>query len=205
MKSTCLLLLTAFIIPISNAQIQLGTKAGINVSNFLVFPGLPWEEDNYFRTDFYLGLNAQAELSERSFLLLELLYTQKGAEGQPEGFIGEELTLPYLNVPVLFGYKILRNLNIYMGPEIGVLLDARIKFASENADVKTYFQTFDIGLAAGISYELTKALYLETRFIEGLTPIQEGLFDRMSDGQAKYGRNRSIQFGVGYRLFQNRS
>ena len=64
-----------------------------------------------------------------------------------------------------------------------------------------FFQTFDLGLATGISIDLVERLYFEVRYIEGLTRIQEGIITK-DGGHDKAGRNRSVQVGFGYRLFQ---
>ena len=201
MKSLILFLLVFVSADISFSQTRPILTAGLNHGT-LNFPlGYATIADNGYRTGFYVGVNTDVELSHKTFLLFGLMYVQKGAKGEPGKAFHKELIMHYLNMPVLFNYRATKWINLYAGPEIGVLFDADINTTTGTVDADRYFQTFDLGLAAGFSVDLNKDLYVEARYIEGLTRLHEGLFKREGAPYDKTGRNRTVQVGLGYRIF----
>ena len=200
------LILFLLIIASSNfsfSQTSLGLKAGLNYGTF----NFPIEyitvADNNYRPGFYVGENSNIRLNEKFFFLFELMYSEKGTEGEPGKAFHEKLIMHYANMPILFNYILNKRINLYLGPDIGILLDANIETPTGTVDANEYLQTFDLGLAMGFSIDLIKGLYLDARYVEGLTRLHEGLFRKEEADHDKSGRNRSVQVGFGYRIFQN--
>lgn len=202
MKFLLPFLLFVFTAQISFPQVNLGIKAGASHAT-LHFPMDFIDAENNYITSFYIGANTNFDLNEKCFFLLELMYTEKGAAGRPGTVFDEKLSLSYANMPILFNFRATKWLVLYSGSDIGLLISAKMESPlGKVLRANPFFQTFDLGLAAGFSIGLAKGLYFEARYIEGLTRIQEGIITK-DGGHDKAGRNRSVQVGLGYRLFQH--
>ncbi len=188
-----------FVVPFSFSQVTISSKLGLAHSTFLVPAEYSHVTDNKYKNNFYFGSQTNIPLDEKRAVVFELMYVQKGTTGVPGSLLDRQLELSYLSVPVLFNYTVLPKLHLHAGPEVSFLLGAKLEHPSTTRDMAPNFQGVDLGLATGISYDLFKGVFVEARFTEGLTHIQQGLFGEVSGGRA--GRNRSFQFGIGYQLF----
>jgi outer membrane immunogenic protein len=77
------------------------------------------------RTGFQGGFYAEAPLSANIIFSPQLLYTQKGGNFKTtlSGIAFEGYTqVNYLDVPVLFGFKLQSNLTFFAGPQVSFLL-----------------------------------------------------------------------------------
>lgn len=118
------LLLMVTLVNIANGQVQMGVKAGVNISSV--------DFENYASKSilrFNTGLVSQIDFNSTFFLRPELIYSVKGWD-----FGDGTMNLHYLNIPVLFGYKPIPKLAILAGPEVGFLLRTVRKPDSPNFD-----------------------------------------------------------------------
>jgi hypothetical protein len=111
----CLLLAGILISQTSQAQISIGAKGGLNVSNL---SGL--DANNFsssaligYHIGGYVGIN----LGRNFALQPEILYSTQGAT--IEGAVDENYTLNYLNVPVMVRFFTKGGLFLEAGPQFG--------------------------------------------------------------------------------------
>lgn len=133
--------------------------------------------------------------------------------------------LYYLNIPVLLKYKVFEKVNLDFGPQFGILLSAKSKwiyddfnypseyesiivdllrrgeytFLGESVIVKKGMKRFDLGLHIGMSYELNEKLFIQFRYIHGVSTIDE--YSTIGDDYKSWRlKNRVFQLSVGYRI-----
>jgi hypothetical protein len=196
MKKTLLFLLILFATKASYSQVSFGIKTGMNIAttkNLIAFPKN--------RLGWYAGGRATILMHKKLFLQPELLFSSKGHKSYNE--IGNSRLVTrfnYINVPILLGYRIDRKTSLVLGPEIGYLASAQVKYSSQFMDVsKNYPSKFDAGLNIGLNYELIKNLSIEVRYDYGLRTLYsvDAVGNRYSESK---GANRVFQIGINYGL-----
>ncbi len=155
--------------------LQIGVKAGLNYANFT---GTEIQTDAI--TSYHAGLVAEIKLADKFAIQPELLYSTQGASYEEAG---EEFKneLGYIAIPVLAKIYLGKSFSLELGPQASFLL-------SEKSDVDfDDSNTFDFGLAGGLSYKITKNIFIQGRYVLGLTEVS-------SDANAK---NSVLQFSAG--------
>jgi hypothetical protein len=195
MKKVLLFFVTAmFGIPIINAQIAFGAKAGVNFSD------ITDEKVDSFdgRTSFHFGAVAEIEISEKFSFQPELLFSSQGSK-YSEDFEGEdfegEVKVNYLNVPLMAKYYVTEGLSIEAGPQIGFLLSATDEYEDEEDDIDEFLKSTDFGLNLGLGYKLDSGLFFNARYNLGLSDNLDA--DEFETDGAEY-KNSVIQISVGY-------
>jgi len=197
----------------SYSQTTFGPKAGMNVANInskvsdADFPA----ELNY-RLGYYIGAFAQKHIKQVLILRAELFYSTKGASYSAFNYnyqIKASEDLHYINLPILFGCRPIRNLSsssenlfLFIGAELGYFFEARTinKIAQNGTSTAGYinsrYKQFDKALAVGVSYLINYFLEIEARYNYGFKNI-------FSDLDA--GANRVFQLGVAYHFSKSPS
>jgi opacity protein-like surface antigen len=143
----------------SNAQdIIFGAKIGANFSNL---NGNEIKGDNL--TSFHVGAIVEVNVLGKFSLQSELIYSSQGTEIE-----NGDLKLDYVSVPVLAKfYLITDKLSIEAGPQFSFLL---------NDDVPETFRTktFDFAAVGGLSFNVTSFLFVQARYVAGLTDTSKG-------------------------------
>ena len=175
-----------------NAQkVNFGVKAGLNLST--------WNyDDASLRPGFHAGGFATVQFSRMFAVQPEVMYSMEGAawEGKLDAF-GFSLanakvtsTVHKLNVPVMLQFTPISMLTIEAGPQFGFNLAvshhiksniAGIVGPEKDVDVdKKNYNTFEMGIAAGLKLNLTRNMAIGARYVYGISPIfDEGrLFSR---------------------------
>jgi len=176
MKKTILIIALLTISLSMKAQLlQLGVKAGLNYANFT---GTEIQTDAI--TSYHAGLLAEIKLMDKFAIQPELLYTTQGASYKEAG---EEFKneLGYIAIPVLAKIYLGQSFSVELGPQASFLLSEKNDFDLEDSN------TFDFGLAGGLSYKITKNIFVQGRYVLGLTEIS-------SNADAK---NSVLQFSAG--------
>lgn len=212
MKNKAILLALIFLTTLEcvKAQTQLGIKAGVNyVNNVIVNSPDDSNQDNQYRLGYHAGVFGRIMLTNKLFLRPELLFSNKGykSDGQPDAQPSGEarLHLNYINLPLLVGYEIVDNLTFSLGPELGYLVSAKSKFATETIDVKNAWDNdFDFGLSTGVNYSISEKLAIEIRYTHGLSSVIDNVMITDENGEPtdhnmKF-QNRAFQLSVSYRL-----
>ena len=99
----------------------------------------------------------------------------------------------YLDVPVLFEYKIVPRLWIQLGPQFSTMLSAK---DNNSTDVKTMFKSSDISGVAGLQAVLPLHLVAGARYVMGFSDVNA----HTVAGATETWNNRSIQVYVGFRF-----
>jgi len=180
-KSFYLILIIVLGTITTNAQkITFGAKAGVNFANYS--GGDVDNVDFKMITNYHLGALIEIKVFENLSLQPELLYSTQGAEldGLGEQFKNE---LGYLSLPVLAKFYLTANtFSLELGPQFSVLVSEKDNVNSGDTN------TFDFGLAAGLSYKITKNIFVSGRYVAGLSEVKK-------EADVK---NAVIQFSAGF-------
>ena len=161
MKKFIFLTITLFFLA-TNTQAQLlklGVKAGLNYANF---SGTDIQTDAI--TSYHAGLIAEIKLLEKFAIQPELLYTTQGATYKTVlGDIKNELG--YIAIPILAKIYLSKSISLELGPQASFLLNEKNNF--DIADPNT----FEFAVDAGLSLKITKSIFIQGRYVLGLTDI----------------------------------
>lgn len=159
MKKTLLIsiVLLAFSTNIHAQLVKFGIKAGLNYANLT---GSEIQTDAI--TSYHAGLVAEIKLTEGFSVQPELLYSTQGASYKNAG---EEFRneLGYLSIPILAKISLNKAISLDLGPQASFLMSERQEFDLEDSE------SFEFGLAAGLGLKITKSIFLQGRYVLGLT------------------------------------
>jgi hypothetical protein len=193
MKKILFAAVALFIMNGAFAQINIGVKAGANLSD------LSDVKDSKMKIGFHVGGFAEFVISERISIQPELLFSTQGT-GYTESYQGinvdVSLNVNYINVPVLLKVNIAGGLSAEVGPQVGFLLTAKTKAeamgVSSTEDLKDECKTLDVSLPIGLSYTFAEKFVVGARYAFGLTNLNK-------DGSSKI-KNNVIQVSFGYKF-----
>lgn len=166
-------------------SVNIGIKGGLNVFT------LSGTNDGGYnsRTSFHLGLLGHIHIADHFALQPEIIYSSQGTKYSNN----LDLTLNYVNVPLLFQYMFDNGFRLHAGPQLGLLVNAK----ADGQDVKDSFKGTDLGLTVGASYVHPPSGFgVDARYNHGLSNINE------NTNTDSY--NRGFQVGVFY-LFKHKS
>jgi hypothetical protein len=214
MKKTLLVIMLALFATSAFAQVKFGVKGGINLSSANI--EMDGEKESYdSKLGPLFGAFAEFQLSEKFAFMPELVYSMEGGKSDmkySENWEGSEVSisleddfkLNYLNLPLLFKFKVGNGIGLYAGPQIGFLLSAEYKYTmtasfegmsetdSETIDIKEDMKSTNVSLGFGASYETQMGLGLDARYNLGLSNIADD-----SDASMK---TKGFQFSVFYKF-----
>ena len=198
MKKFSVLLLIILSVFATHAQVQVGFKAGYNLSSFVVT--IPSNFYSYSaKSDFNAGIVVAFPLGGGFFIQPESYYSGQGSKVDLSGINGS-YHIEYLNFPVLFKYVAPFHVIFETGPQLGFLLDATLSetgFPIENIRSQTNSSCYSWVFGAGI--QLPMNFGLDVRYNLGLSHLQADNSDAYNDAGIK---NNVFQVGIFY-LFPN--
>ncbi|TXD85108.1 PorT family protein [Subsaximicrobium wynnwilliamsii] len=184
-----------------NAQaIRFGAKAGVNFANL---SGDDVENADG-RTGLNAGLVAEIGITETFKVQPEVLYSQQGLQ---EDFQGGEskLKLDYINVPVMAKYYVAEGFALEAGPQFGFNISSKYEIqiegqdgeelASTQSDVEDGVEAFDFGIGGGVSYTLPSGLFVQARYVHGLTSVYQGSNEGVFQDDLN---NSNLSVSIGY-------
>ena len=141
------------------------------------------------------GVMADFSLSDLISLHPELLFSQKGAKDEGNGYTGQ-VRLNYIDVPLLLRVKA-DGLFFEAGPQIGFLASRKSEYTFSGIGSGSNTSTdgtrkVDVGYIAGIGYQLPQGLEFGVRYNGGISDVA----DPSTNGHKS--RNSVFQFQVGY-------
>lgn len=180
-----------------SAQVNLGVKGGINLSNI-------YGSDvtgNSAKIGFHAGILADYEFSFNSAIQTGIFFTTKGYKGDDEE---SELTVNsmYLQLPVHYAYKLDispgTRVVFHGGPYIAYGIGGKI---TNGIDMDTFgdegiFERFDAGLGIGVGAEFG-AILLDLGWDMGLVDILNVDFMEADLGNVK---NMNAYLSIGYKF-----
>ncbi|WP_345006117.1 porin family protein [Snuella lapsa] len=151
-----------------------GVRAGYNISN-LDFDGTPIL-DNEHRNGFAIGFFGEYGFTKTFALMPEIQFSSEGGKTKA-------LRLDYIQVPVLFKFRLSERIHIGAGPQVGVKV-------YEHEDGIRNFAYSGVG---GLEIKLSHEFFFDARYTYGFSNI----FD---DNQNVEAINTNIQLGIGYKF-----
>ncbi len=157
------------------AQSSFGIKAGMNIANL--------RGDDAGDTKSLIGANggvfANIPVSPNFAVQPEVLYSLEGAKSSSNNDF--KLNLNYINIPVMFQYRDASGFYAELGPQLGILTEAKTKLGNTETDVKSLYKSTNISGAAGLGFNFVPSIGVGIRYSLGLTGITE------SDSDVKTG------------------
>lgn len=174
---------------VNGQDLKFGVKAGLNMSNF------GGDLNTKSKMGIHIGGFAQYGINDALFLQPEVLFSTEGAKDNDND--GKLMSLTYLNIPVMVGYKIgaVKGLSLEVGPQLGFLMGAKYDGETDmgNGDkFKDYFKSTNFSLNLGAGYEVTENIGVGLRYSIGMSGISD-------DSDTKIKQN-NFQISVGYKF-----
>lgn len=174
MKKTALLLFALFA-TLSFAQVTFnpGIRAGANFSHFtnnesqtFYWPDSPnanMSMDFKTKTDFYIGFLGNIRFAKFYALQPEINYSRQGAkfETNVNNWNGQTLSVSYLGLQLVNKFYF-NKFNVLVGPTLEFVVDKK------NFDPES---EIDLGITAGLGYDITKNFGVEARVKKGFVPV----------------------------------
>ena len=188
MKKTWLILIITFLpsfFLVSNAQPKVGFKAGLNSSHLSGFNGSN-------RLSLHTGFFVQYTITSEWHFQPELLYSGEGQQYSQDE-IERNLSLSYIQLPLMIQYFLLQKFYVECGPQFAVLTRAIDKGSdNDKLNVKRSLRNFQFGMGFGLGVNVHKCIGFYGRYDLGLTDIT--LFGNSID------RSRIGQLGMTLRF-----
>jgi len=177
MKKNLIILGTLFIGLTAFAQntnnVQLGARGGVNFAT--VASDDVDSPDS--RTSFYLGLLAEAPLSDKVSLQPEVFYSGQGFDVTDEPDSPDvQFQVDYIQVPVLLKFYIADGLNIQAGPQFGFKVKEELDFEpgeDSGAFDSDSIKGFDFQGTAGVEYKFASGFFIQGRYAYGFSELVE--------------------------------
>lgn len=191
----------------------LGVRAGLNLANF---SGQDIADfDN--RVGYHAGVFVPVAISDKVSIEPALLLSTKGAKfsgnesfaispsAQATQEYSANITLSYLEVPVSLKYRLDEHFFLTAGPSFSFLLkkkgvfterqciDSECTGSQEKSEDFLDFRGSDIGLSAGLGFDLNDKLFLSATYQSGLLTLSKSKEDDKVF-------NKVWMFSVGYRI-----
>ena len=180
-------------------EVAFGAKAGVN------FASLSGDDAEGLdgRTGFHLGVIADIAITNRFSIQPEVLYSTRGAKQDNflfEDEFGDDMTgkveikLDYIDVPVMLKYYVVQGLSLQAGLQFSFNTSSEMEFSDDTDSItigmEDETESFDIGGAVGLGYDLPMGLFLQGRYTTGFTEI-------FTDSDIK---NNVLQLSIGYKF-----
>ncbi len=189
----------------SFGQFNFGIKGGPSYVNVRVIDtkGRFGKQPDYkWRPSYHLGIFNKYKFPNRSAVLIEVIFSDKGFKGA-----ASTIHIGYLNVSVSFRYPIFKKISIEAGGDYGNLVFANANYHGKTSDVKDYFgNESDLGILGGFIYDFNDRLSLNIRYMHGLSNVlnkdatvhfSQGDSQTFYDMGLKY-TNQSLYLSVAY-------
>ncbi|WP_165732736.1 porin family protein [Polaribacter sp. 20A6] len=179
-------------------------KGGLNLSNTnfkVIERGVSSSREFDNRKSFYVaaGINFPlTEVKDNILLQVQLVYSEQGwvyNYTEPGDFTAHEIN--QINLPIYLKTRVLHNFYLNIGTYLGYVVHSKEK-TSDNPnrfEIEGY-KNFDSGLLAGFEYHFNFGLFLETKYMFGLSDISKVAYPT-SFIEHSY-KNRVLQIGLGY-------
>ena len=199
----------------------LATGAAIAQKTFTFGPKIGVDYTHYWgkyhmhggQLNYQAGLFMEYRFNNKLSIAPEVVFAAQGgkndgvviSEKSPTGYADVVYTdhLNYINVPVMLKYYVTPALSIDFGPQLGVNVyhKCTIKGKGDYKDIKQTSETsannVDFGLGLGLTYNITKDVFVQGRYTMGLTKAFEKFEWYPISFESK---NGNAQIAIGYRF-----
>jgi len=178
------------------AQVEFGLKAGPMLSRTYISSNNDMIGTGFVdaKLSFLAGGFIRLPIGSQLGLQAELLYSRKGDESRDFG---------YVSIPLMLQYEFFPKLRAEAGVEVGYLLSIDDGLDRGIFESHPFYGRMDVGLNAGLSYDVLEKLNIGLRYILGVYDIYRPEFTTgfgsttIDDSDLK---NHTLQLSLGYRL-----
>lgn len=167
------------------AQSHFGIATGINFTN---------RQDNNqseVKNGWQGGIFLAQALNDKILLQPSLLYSAKNYFVYSQ-VSKEKLNFHYINLPILFGYKVSKRITLFAGPEFCYLAKAQLKrTANDKLDISSDYKTFFEALTFQASYKVFERIGFDLSYHYGINNLKK------QPSASKF-LDRNVQFGLFY-------
>ncbi len=183
-----------------------GPKIGVDYTHFWGKNRLHGGQLNY-----QAGLFMEYRFNNRFSIAPEVVFAAQGVKND-----GVEIISPtdyfdvvyadnlnYINIPVMLKYYVCPSLSIDFGPQLGINVYHKytVKGKDGHKDYKKTYDTdaksIDFGLGLGLTYNITKDVFVQGRYTMGLT----NAFKKVDEGPFPIeDKNGNAQIAIGFRF-----
>lgn len=157
--------------------VDFGIKGGANFAN------LNGVDNGKSLTNWHAGAVLELNITPSFSVQGEAIYSSQGAKVNE----ASDIKLDYVNVPVLAKFYILpEKVSLVAGPQFSFL-------TKDTKDFKA--KSTDLGLAGGIEAKIIAGLFVQARYVAGLTNIND------NEAYTADIKNGVFQLSVGYNFF----
>jgi hypothetical protein len=151
---------------------KIGVKAGPNFSN------IESTLNTQTKIGYHLGAVVEIKISPKFSIQPEAIYSSQGAVIKN----AKDFDLNYVSVPVIVKYYLFKDtFSLEGGPQFSFLTEKNIATTFKS-------NAFDFGACGGLGLNITKQLFVQARYVVGLTEVS-------ADAEIK---NKLLQMTVGY-------
>jgi hypothetical protein len=203
-KLTLLIAIMVSLSFVARAQMNFGVKAGLNMATLSGDD----VENASMKPNYQVGGVLNFNVTDAISLQPGLILAGKGSNNSENSDF--TLSMNYLEIPVNAVYNI-SGFQVFAGPYLGLGLFGKEKYADDDYDIeftsdvdptntsqdKSYYNSFDYGINAGLGYKLNDAIQIQANYGLGLANV----FPKV-DGQdpSIEANNSVIQLTVSYFL-----
>jgi hypothetical protein len=162
MKKIILSLMFLLVVKASIAQISYGVKGGLNFSNIY-----STNLNTDFKQGYHVGAYAKLNLIILAFQP-ELLFSQRGYKETNV----KDVTLNYIDIPVMLKLKILPMISLDAGPQFSYLINSNTEGIGNILSVQPTFKNAEVSGALGASVQIWR-LGASARYIVGFSELEK--------------------------------
>lgn len=180
----------------SFAEVGTQVGVGVNFSNLFRTGGYKTTiQDNRTLTGVTLSWLYWINFNEQMGALAGVSYESRGTNNYD--YVHKVISLDYVEIPLLFSYRILPELEARVGPELGVLASARgtPEHYPVGAGIRDYLQKLDIGISLNLCYTLFDKVVVGTGYDFGILNAMNNSKTGM-DGSM---HNSSLKITIAYK------
>lgn len=201
MKKIILMTLCLVSIGIQAQQVRFIPKAGMNISNMTNAEGTDP------RIGLHAGVSAEIALTPEFAVEPGVFYSMQGIKASEAG-VDATWQNDYINVPVLAKYYVYEGLNLFAGPQVGLLVNSKMSAKasgiSGSVDTKDVFKDIDFGLVFGAGYQTAMGLSFSVNYNLGLLNVIDSGSTNIAgvdiDMEGEESKHNVIQVSVGWRF-----
>jgi len=176
----------------SFGQLKGGIKGGVNFCSFIVSKSGELFTDESFTTkvSYHIGSYVQNSFTDHLAWQVEVLFSNKGYIHKTDDH-SANISLNYLNWPVLFIYRPVKLLEFEAGPEFGYLISG-----------EDFLSSFDLGIALGARFNISGKFNAGFRYTQGF-PFKMKLDMADLQGYDPTYQNGVFQIYLGFNLIRD--
>ena len=183
----------------------LATGAAIAQKTFTFGPKIGVDYTHYWGKYHMHG----GQLNYQAGLFMEYRFNNKFSIAPEVVFAAQDFdvvyadNLNYINVPVMLKFYVCPSLSIDFGPQLGINVyhKCTVKGKDGHKDYKKTYdtdaQSVDFGIGLGLTYNITKDVFVQGRYTMGLTDAYEKFLGATYPINSK---NGNAQIAIGYRF-----